>query len=69
MRRYENWATERMIGKENHAVWIRLADDNLGKRPARFIKDENLAQLGRLRAKFDPDGIFRPWMGRPDRGA
>lgn len=67
--RYENWATERMTAMQEHAVGIQLADENLGKRPARFMKDENLARLDSLRAKYDPTGLFRPWMGRPDRAS
>ena len=66
-RKYENWATERMVAMQNHAVGIQLADENLGKRPARFMKDENLVRLDQLRVKYDPDGLFRPWMGRPDK--
>lgn len=65
--RYENWATERMSAMQDHAVGIQLADENLGKRPARFMKDENLTRLDSLRAKNDPSGLFRPWMGRPDQ--
>lgn len=64
---YENWATERMTAMQDHAVGIQLADENLGKRPARFMKDENLTRLDSLRAKYDPSGLFRPWMGRPDQ--
>jgi FAD/FMN-containing dehydrogenase len=66
--RYADWATERMESMQDHAVGIQLADENLGKRPARFMTDENLARLDRLRSRFDPDGLFRPWMGRPDLG-
>lgn len=66
-RRYENWATECMTAMQDHAVGIQLADENLGKRPARFMKDENLVRLDSLRAKYDPTGLFRPWMGRPDQ--
>ena len=64
--RYENWATERMTAMQEHAVGIQLADENLGKRPARFMKDENLTRLDSLRTNYDPSGLFRPWMGRPD---
>nr|WP_137677838.1 FAD-binding oxidoreductase [Parerythrobacter lutipelagi] len=65
--KYENWATERMSAMQDHAVGIQLADENLGKRPSRFMKDENLMRLDSLRAKYDPSGMFRPWMGRPDQ--
>ncbi len=65
--KYANWATERMQALEPHALGIQLADENLGRRPARFMKDENLARLDQVRAARDPDGRFQAWMGRPDR--
>jgi FAD/FMN-containing dehydrogenase len=46
------------------AVGIQLADENLGKRPARFASDEAMAKLDRVRAEYDPDGLFNSWMGR-----
>lgn len=64
---YADWATERMAAMQAHAIGIQLADENLGKRPAPFMKDENLARLDSVRQIYDPDGIFRSWMGRPDR--
>jgi FAD/FMN-containing dehydrogenase len=59
------WATERMLELEPHATGIQLADENLGNRPARFLSDENHARLASLRAKYDPEGRFHSWMGRP----
>ena len=59
------WATERMREMEPLASGIQLADENLGRRPARFVSDERLRRLDELRAQYDPDGLFRPWMGRP----
>ena len=59
------WATERMREMEPLASGIQLADENLGRRPARFVSDANLARLDELRAAHDPDGLFYPWMGRP----
>ena len=64
---YAGWATERMAAMQAHSVGIQLADENLGKRPAPFMKDENLARLDSVRQTYDPDGLFRSWMGRPDR--
>ncbi len=63
---YANWATERMAAMQSHASGIQLADENLGKRAAPFMKDENLARLDSLRRKYDSGGLFRAWMGRPD---
>jgi len=61
------WATERMRELEPHASGIQLADENLGRRPARFVSAENLTRLDELRAIHDPHGRFHPWMGRPDQ--
>jgi hypothetical protein len=55
-----------MAAMQAHAVGIQLADEKLGKRPALFMKDENLARLDSLRCKYDSGGLFRAWMGRPD---
>jgi FAD/FMN-containing dehydrogenase len=63
------WARERMREMEPLASGIQLADENLGQRPARFVSEESLARLDRVRAAYDPDGLFHPWMGRPDRTA
>ncbi len=44
---------------------VQLADENLGVRPARFVSDDALSRLDRVRAGYDPDGRFHSWMGRP----
>lgn len=62
--RYGNWATERMQAMQQHSVGIQLADENLGKRPAKFMKDDNLRRLDALREKYDPQGRFHSWRGR-----
>jgi len=59
-----SWATERMREMEHLASGIQLADENLGNRPARFVSEENMARLDAVRAEYDPDGLFHPWMGR-----
>jgi FAD/FMN-containing dehydrogenase len=58
------WATERMREMEGLSSGIQLADENLGRRPARFAADENMRRLDEVRAAYDPDGLFHPWMGR-----
>jgi FAD/FMN-containing dehydrogenase len=58
------WATPRMREMEERATGIQLADENLGRRPARFAGDAQMARLDELRAVWDPDGRFHPWMGR-----
>lgn len=59
------WVTERMREMEHVSTGIQLADENLGRRPARFVTDEHLTRLDRIRAERDPDGRFHEWMGRP----
>jgi len=61
----EAWATERMRELEPLASGIQLADENLARRPARFVSDEHLRRLDEVRAAYDPDGMFHPWLGRP----
>ena len=58
------WATERMREMEPLASGIRLADENLGLRPARFVADDNLRRLDEIRAAYDPEARFHPWLGR-----
>ena len=57
------WATEGMRGLERFATGLQLADENLGRRPGRFLADENMARLEALRARFDPEGRFHSYMG------
>ncbi len=59
------WATERMREMEGLASGIQLADENLGRRPARFVGEQQLRRLDAVRERYDPDGLFCPWMGRP----
>lgn len=58
------WVEERMREMDSLASGIQLADENLGRRPARFAGDANMARLDEVRAVYDPEGIFHPWMGR-----
>jgi FAD/FMN-containing dehydrogenase len=56
------WPGDQMRRFEKHSVGIQLAEENLINRPARFLSDENLARLERLRAKYDPTGIFHSYL-------
>lgn len=62
---YAGWATDSMRALEPHSSGIQLADENLINRPARFIAEEKMDRLDELRAKWDPEGRFHPWLGRP----
>ena len=61
----ETWATDHMQALQPHSRGIQLADENLGRRPAPFMAPANLIRLEALRARFDPDGRFNSYMGRP----
>ncbi len=60
----ESWATDHMRAMEAHSLGIQLADENLARRPARFMAPANLARLDALRTRYDPEGRFNPYMGR-----
>ena len=62
--KYSGWATERMTDMEPVAKGIQLADENLGRRAARFTTDERLRKLDQLIAKYDPQGLFQSWGAR-----
>jgi FAD/FMN-containing dehydrogenase len=62
--KYGDWAKSNMAAMSHLATGIQLADENLGQRPARFASDEAMVKLDRVRAEYDPDGLFNSWMGR-----
>ncbi|MGO9693821.1 MAG: FAD-binding oxidoreductase [Mycobacterium sp.] len=62
--KYADWARSNMEAMSHLANGIQLADENLGQRPARFASDEAMAKLDRVRAEYDPEGLFNSWMGR-----
>jgi FAD/FMN-containing dehydrogenase len=62
--RYRDWAGSNMASMSHLATCVALADENLGRRPAQFIADANMARLDKVRCTYDPDGRFHSWMGR-----
>jgi len=62
--KYGDWARSNMAAMSHLATGIQLADENLGQRPARFATDEAMVRLDKVRADYDPDGLFNSWMGR-----
>lgn len=53
-----DWATNGGRALERFSSGIQLADENLARRPGKFMATENLARLQLLRKKFDPDERF-----------
>ncbi|MDX5366030.1 MAG: hypothetical protein LPK88_06265, partial [Alphaproteobacteria bacterium] len=64
--KYANWATGHMQSMSSFAKGIQLADENLARRPARFMSDAHMARLDAIRASYDPEGRFHSWRGRID---
>jgi FAD/FMN-containing dehydrogenase len=62
--RYCDWAGSNMAAMSHLASGIALADENLSRRPAKFITASNMARLDKVRSTYDPDGRFHSWMGR-----
>ncbi len=59
------WLLSHMKKLEPFSTGIALADENLENRWTKFMSDENFARLDELRAKYDPNGRFVQWLGRP----
>jgi FAD/FMN-containing dehydrogenase len=64
-RRMREWHLKHMKALEPHSTGMALADENLEDRPARFMLDDNLRRLDRIRDRYDPEHRFVQWMGRP----
>jgi FAD/FMN-containing dehydrogenase len=62
----EAWATERMRELEPLASGIQLADENLARRPARFLSDASARRMRELRERHDPEARFHSWMTPAD---
>jgi hypothetical protein len=62
--RFSDWAPSNMAAMSHLATGISLADENLARRPATFITDPNMTRLDKVRAAYDPDGMFHSWMAR-----
>ncbi len=61
--KYRDWSASNMAAMSHLATGIALADENLGRRPARFITEPNMVRLAEVRAAYDPQARFHSWMG------
>lgn len=62
--RYGDWASSNMAAMSHLATGSSLADENLCRRPARFITESNMARLDKVRSDYDPQGRFHRWLDR-----
>lgn len=60
--RYSNWAASNMAAMSHLSTGIALADENLARRPAKFITDSNMTRLEEMRSTYDRNGLFHSWM-------
>lgn len=58
---YSHWATQNMQAMAPLSTGIQLADENLGRRPARFLSDAHFDRIQKIRAHYDPLGLFHSW--------
>ena len=61
--KYRDWPGSSMAAMSHLATGIALADENLGRRSARFITAPHMTRLAAVRSKYDPDSRFHSWMG------
>lgn len=63
--RYAAWAQSRIHELSHLSSGCQLAEQSLGRRPAHFIRLENLSRLDEIRSVHDPESRFYFFMGRP----
>lgn len=54
----DSWATDNARALEPYSRGVQLADENLARRPARFLAPANLARLDAIVERYDPSGRF-----------
>ncbi|MBY0423342.1 MAG: FAD-binding oxidoreductase [Parvularculaceae bacterium] len=59
------WAATRMREMAHLSSGVQLADENIGARPAPFLKAAHLERLDGIRAARDPSGLFFDYRARP----
>lgn len=59
------WLAEQMRRIEPVSDGLFLADSDFTKRPAKFISDAHWERLEKLRARYDPDGLFHAYLAEP----
>lgn len=62
---HERWAHETLAGMQHLSRGLQFSDNNLADRPDLGLSPENAARVERIRAQYDPDGLFRSYM-RPE---
>ncbi len=59
------WLAAQMRRMEPISEGLFLADSDFTTRPAKFLSDTHWVRLEKLRARYDPDGLFHSYLGAP----
>lgn len=59
---HQDWVTQSMKRLERHAIGIRIGDENLASRPARFMPEANFSRLQEIRETWDPKNVFHSYL-------
>jgi FAD/FMN-containing dehydrogenase len=61
----QTWLAEQMSRIEPVSNGLFLADADFTRRSARFLADAHWEQLEKLRARYDPNGVFHSYLAEP----
>jgi FAD/FMN-containing dehydrogenase len=59
------WLADQMRRMEPISEGLFLADSDFTKRPAKFLSDAHWERLEKLRARYDPEGLFHAYLAEP----
>jgi hypothetical protein len=59
------WLANQMRRMESISEGLYLGDSDLTARPSKFLSDSHWERLEKLRAHYDPDGLFLPYLIAP----
>jgi FAD/FMN-containing dehydrogenase len=60
--RYRSWVHRRTAELARHGTGAYLGDTDFTRRQDRFLAEPNYRRLGEIRARWDPDGRFVPYL-------
>ncbi len=63
--RCRGWLATQMRRMEPISEGLYLGDSDLATRPSRFLSDSHWQRLEQLRARYDPHGLFFPYLSAP----
>jgi FAD/FMN-containing dehydrogenase len=61
----EAWPPETIKAFDDISTGAQMNDENMLRHPQKYYSSEAYAKIERLRAKYDPTGVFESWLGNP----